>query len=490
MANDNNNINELVINDDDPTAELEVLTPSTALAEVETEAAAKTAGFSNGAEENRRRATLAELELDLQSRSETVDRLQYDIAQLRARWLGLETEIRAREQLTDTLNKELHELRDTLKGKQDLVRQRDGKIKSLKAEIRERNSAYLLLDTELDSLRRQLASLGDATGDDGQNVLAVQAGQLASSVMQLKDLREQLIRSEEYADKLRQKLLDREAEYDDALHAQQHLQHSLDDAQHRIASLQAALADAEGNSRRLSDLVAQLHTMHADEIRTIRFELGQAQETVSQHELINEQLASDLVETRSYRVELESMLSASEESKRKQIEALEKDNRGLRQKLDDAQQKIETKSQAINCLLTELAKKSQAIESAGTVQEVIHDIDERKSGPIEERVERDRITRVLVGTVDGKELRFPLFKDRLTIGRTQQNDIQLAASYVSRRHAVVVTDGLATRVIDWGSKNGVFVNSRRITEHFLKNGDIMTVGTAEFRYEERPKRDP
>ena len=67
--------------------------------------------------------------------------------------------------------------------------------------------------------------------------------------------------------------------------------------------------------------------------------------------------------------------------------------------------------------------------------------------------ERDRVTRVLTGTVGGQKLRFPLFKDRLTIGRTAQNDIQLKAQHVSRRHAVVVIEGAVTRVIDWGSKN-------------------------------------
>ena len=59
-----------------------------------------------------------------------------------------------------------------------------------------------------------------------------------------------------------------------------------------------------------------------------------------------------------------------------------------------------------------------------------------------------------------------------------------------RRHAVIVVDHDTTRVIDWGSKNGVFVNAERITEHFLKNGDSVRIGTADFRYEERPKRDP
>ena len=100
------------------------------------------------------------------------------------------------------------------------------------------------------------------------------------------------------------------------------------------------------------------------------------------------------------------------------------------------------------------------------------------------------MSRVLIGKVADQELRFPLFKKRLTIGRTQQNDIQLQAPQISRRHAVVMTEGDVTRVIDWGSKNGVYVNSRRVTEHFLTSGDVVAIGDAKFRYEERPKRDP
>jgi hypothetical protein len=207
--------------------------------------------------------------------------------------------------------------------------------------------------------------------------------------------------------------------------------------------------------------------------------------------LVTEQLAGDLVETRGFRLELESKLSESEESSKSTIEDLEKENRNLRCESDELRDKLETKSEAIQCLLTELTKKSQQIESIGDIEEVIHEIDDRMSQRIDDHgpVERDRVTRVLIGTIDDQELRFPLFKDRLTIGRTKQNDIQLKAAHISRRHAVIVTEGDATRVIDWGSKNGVFVNSRRITEHFLKNGDTVTVGTAEFRYEERPKRD-
>jgi pSer/pThr/pTyr-binding forkhead associated (FHA) protein len=167
------------------------------------------------------------------------------------------------------------------------------------------------------------------------------------------------------------------------------------------------------------------------------------------------------------------------------------ENRRLRDELDHHQEQLENKGETINCLLAELAKKPQQSSAKDEIVEVIDDIDERVAEQIQSRPPRDRgrLSRVLIGKLDQQELRFPLFKNRLTIGRTDLNDIQLKATYVSRRHAVVVTDRDSARIIDWGSRNGVFVNGERVTEHFLRNGDNVRVGTAEFRYEERPKRD-
>lgn len=239
-----------------------------------------------------------------------------------------------------------------------------------------------------------------------------------------------------------------------------------------------------------SKKLAALNEAHTEEIRIIRFELGEAQETLSQHELVAEQMASDLVNSRSTRISLEEQLNQSEDENHSRIEKLEKNNHTLARELEDAQEKLATKGKAINGLMKELASKSSQQAPTGDIEEVIQEIDDRVSEHIDDRVpkKRGRFTRVLIGSVDGRELRFPLFKNRLTIGRTAQNDISLRASYVSRRHAVIATEGDATRVIDWGSKNGVFVNSRRIDEHFLQSGDRVTIGSAEFRYEERPKR--
>jgi pSer/pThr/pTyr-binding forkhead associated (FHA) protein len=58
----------------------------------------------------------------------------------------------------------------------------------------------------------------------------------------------------------------------------------------------------------------------------------------------------------------------------------------------------------------------------------------------------------------------------------------------SRQHAVIVTDSGNTKIVDWGSKNGILVNEKRVVEQVLENGDVVTIGTTDFRYEERQKR--
>jgi chromosome segregation ATPase len=501
MTNDKSNMNELVTDDDDPTAELEALTLESASAKQTaddlSESAADTFDYVNS-QDRSADDSITELKSDLKSRSETIDRLQYDIEQLRARWTGLEREIKAREALTTKLNVELESSAEKLARKEKLIKKRDQAIRSLKAEIRSRNdihselgAALIAHEQRIEQLQKQLAA--DRTDEAEQNyqILQQQAGRIAGAEVELRDLHAQLQRTESYADSIRQQLHDRTRVTNEADEAREFLQASLRTTIEQVADLKSELSEAQQINANLIGQIAELKAAHAEDVRMIRFELGEAQETVAQHELVAEQLASDLVDTRSFKDELEHMLSESKANSQSRIEQLEKENRRLAREAAEIKDKLQTKSEAINCLLAELAKKSQQIEAIGEIGNVIHEIDNRISERIDDRSskDRDRVTRVLIGTVDGQELRFPLFKDRLTIGRTDQNDIHLDASYVSRRHAVIVTERDATRIIDWGSKNGVFVNSRRITEHFLQNGDTVTIGTANFRYEERPKRD-
>jgi chromosome segregation ATPase len=487
MANDNNNINELVA-DDDPTVEMEI--PSFAKNDLSAEVDAKTydAGES-GDRDPSAGLSVSELESDLRSRKETISRLQYDIEQLHAKWLGLEAEIGARESQSKQLSKELTSSQKAVARKEKLLKKRDRNVKALKAEIRQRDDDCRQLRNRLDELMLTASDTTSTFEDKQDSAVKRDSGQPAEDVI----LR--LRRTEQYADAIRQ-------QSQDLIESNSHAGREIDSLSNRLAEtsrensrVTEEWASATSNVDELRSSLDKIRSQHEEEIRILRFKLGDAQNTVVQTEDMNSQLASDLIDAHGFKEELERMLGAAEEQSSERINQLEKEVRKVTRKAENYEQKLTTKSEAISILLAELAKKSEQIDSIGEIENVIHDIDERmsersaKSDKLEQCLPGDRVSRVLIGTVDDQVLRFPLFKDRLTIGRTKDNDIQLKAAYVSRRHAVIQTDGDATRIIDWGSKNGIQVNSARVSEHFLGHGDTVMIGNARFRYEERKKRE-
>ena len=477
MTNENNNINELVADDNDPTVELEVLLCGQDQSSA-SEADAKT--YNTGQETEVVSAsgiTVSELQSDLLSRKKTISHLQYDIQQLHTKWLGLETEISAREVQTEQLNIELSASREALVRKEKLLQKLDRKIKSMKTEIRQRDDNYRQLAVRLEELQLSTA--------EPQAVDELQQG----------DLQQRLNRTEDYADALRQQSQNLIESGACAEREIEGLTRRLDDALQKNLQISDGLTISEATNETLQDMLNDIQRLHDDEIRLLRFDLGAAQDTVVEAEELSSQLTSDLVDAHSMKDELERALGDIEVRSSGRIDKLQKEVSKLHQTADSYEQKLSTKSAAISVLLAELAKKSEQIDSIGVIKEVIQDIDERmsersyNSNANAPRAPASRMTRVLIGTIAGQLLRFPLFKNRLTIGRTKENDIQLKAGYVSRRHAIIQTDGDRTRIIDWGSKNGIHVNSTRISEHFLKHGDILTIGNARFRYEERKKRD-
>ncbi len=71
---------------------------------------------------------------------------------------------------------------------------------------------------------------------------------------------------------------------------------------------------------------------------------------------------------------------------------------------------------------------------------------------------------------------------KTTIGRTPENDVQIDAKYISRHHAVILAERTHTIIEDLNSTNGVIVNGRRVMRQALKDGDIVLIGKAPFRF--------
>lgn len=90
----------------------------------------------------------------------------------------------------------------------------------------------------------------------------------------------------------------------------------------------------------------------------------------------------------------------------------------------------------------------------------------------------------LILTHDGVNLRdYQLDKDRVTLGRNPESDIQLDDGAISSNHAVIdrvksayLDDHFDFYIEDLKSTNGTTVNKVGIDRHLLKQGDVIQVG--------------
>ena len=64
----------------------------------------------------------------------------------------------------------------------------------------------------------------------------------------------------------------------------------------------------------------------------------------------------------------------------------------------------------------------------------------------------------------------------MTIGRRDDNQITIENLAVSGHHAKIDSVGDGYLLTDLQSKNGSFVNNQSVTSHWLKHGDLITIG--------------
>ena len=81
-----------------------------------------------------------------------------------------------------------------------------------------------------------------------------------------------------------------------------------------------------------------------------------------------------------------------------------------------------------------------------------------------------------------------LTEGRASIGRAPGNDLQIVSEFVSRHHCQVLTTSNGSMIEDVSSTNGVYMNSKRVRRHWLRDGDVLAIGDHELRYTE--SRDP
>lgn len=77
---------------------------------------------------------------------------------------------------------------------------------------------------------------------------------------------------------------------------------------------------------------------------------------------------------------------------------------------------------------------------------------------------------------------FSLTGEKFLIGREKDCHLKADSPLVSRHHCVLIQDPYTLRVRDLGSRNGTFVNGRRVHgEVVLAQGDLVVVGETTFQ---------
>lgn len=84
------------------------------------------------------------------------------------------------------------------------------------------------------------------------------------------------------------------------------------------------------------------------------------------------------------------------------------------------------------------------------------------------------------GSSTGSAASEPADDEALTIGRSRDNSIVLDDMLVSRRHLRITADDEGLLLEDLGSRNGTYVNGRRVERAHLQEGDRIGVGGTTF----------
>jgi pSer/pThr/pTyr-binding forkhead associated (FHA) protein len=84
--------------------------------------------------------------------------------------------------------------------------------------------------------------------------------------------------------------------------------------------------------------------------------------------------------------------------------------------------------------------------------------------------------KLVLHLADGTARDIKLDRDRVTIGRSPDNDVCLPHPAVSGEHAVVVTILADSFLEDLRSTNGTRVNGKRVAKHFLRDRDEIDIG--------------
>ena len=161
----------------------------------------------------------------------------------------------------------------------------------------------------------------------------------------------------------------------------------------------------------------------------------------------------------------------------------------LRQQLCDVRQQRDALSQELSAqvdrvtrLETELDSRRRSIAAIRRNVSRLATLTPRSAEAQNDSHALSGSSRMLVSVSGSPVTRFPLFKDRVVLGRDEGADILLDSEFASRTHARILNFGTGAIIEDLGSRNGTLVNNQRVRRRHLQNGDLVAIGELRYRF--------
>jgi chromosome segregation ATPase len=159
------------------------------------------------------------------------------------------------------------------------------------------------------------------------------------------------------------------------------------------------------------------------------------------------------------------------------LEQLNEENRALRATLERTRGALEEREFLIRRLERSESNNANVL---GRIQTSIERLGAPPSGAAGNTGVPVECTAELV-RVDGQHKTTHTLLRRTRIGRAPGCEIQVESSSVSRHHALLHMSSRDVIIEDLNSTNGVLVNGRKVSRQPLNDGDLLTIGDAQFR---------
>jgi chromosome segregation ATPase len=425
--------------------------------------------------------------------------------------------------------RESRTLRDTVAARDAAIAQalhslgeRDAQLSALQREhaqivpsLEERSAAAVQLEADLRAARARIESLtADLNG--ARHAVATLTVQLKRGEEELQATRRDLNDAKAQAAAHLERL--RTNEFRRALH-----ESSATPVDHR-----ALLSERDELRRRVADLGTQLATRN-EALARLESAASTEQAMRTKRELKMQELertAADLTEKMSAGAAEaqrgKEMLSAAEQSRadlalevlRLRAEAQEQEGQMevLLAHLQEARRLIGQGNADVKRPTGEPAARSRAMDQLTEENRSLRAALDRTRGALEERefilrrLERGESTDASAAgriqpdaagataseytvdliRIDGSHDKAHALGRRTRIGRAPGCELHIESSSVSRHHALVLTHSRDVIIEDLHSTNGVIVNGRKVARQLLTDGDILTIGEAQFRLRIKP----